>query len=214
MTAMNDVLEEKLQAVGKVLSEVVESAAEKASNLVEANGADLGSVAHGAVAGARRGGEDAASAAKSHLRSGARGARSGMQGLIDQKESLADVGPSAADIRQLRKSIRRFQKSAKRQGRDLARTLDKRTGGKRQKAKVKKRGGRAAIVVVAAVGVGLVVARVLRKQSSSESAQAYPRSMTSDLAPATASPEPPPTEVPDALDSEPGIRAGSRANGS
>lgn len=210
---MNDVLEEKLQAVSKVLSEVAESAAEKTSNLVESNGLDLSSVAHGAAVRARRGGEDAASAAKSQLRSGARGARSAVQELLDQKESLADFGPSAADIRKAKKSIRRFKKSAKRQGRDLARSLDKKTGRRRQKAKAKKTGGRAVIVVVAVVGIGFVAARILRKQSSGDSQPTFPRAMDPDRTPTTASRQPPPTEVPEP-DSESGIRAGSRANGS
>jgi hypothetical protein len=212
--AMNDVLEEKLQAVGKMLGEVAESAAEKTSNLVEANGVDLSSVAHGAAVRARRGGEEAASAAKSQFRSGARKARSGAQGLIDQKENLADLGPSAADIRQVKKSIRQFKKSAKRQGRDLARTLDKKTGRRRQKAKAKKTGGRAAVVVVAAVGIGFAIARIIRTKSSGDGQQTYPRSMDLDRALATAAPQPPPTDVSDTIDSESGIRAGSRANGS
>lgn len=231
---MNDVLEEKLQAVSKVLGELAESAAEKTSELVEANGVDLSSVAHGAAARARRGGEDAAAAATSQFRSGVRGARSGvrgarsgvrgarsgvqglidqnLKGLIDQKESLADFGPSAADIRQVKKSIRRFKKAAKREGRDLARTLDRKTGRRRQKAKGK-RTGRAAIVVVAVVGVGFVVARVLRK-SSSDDPSSYPRSMDPDRTAPDPTRQPRPTEVPDPIDSEPGTRAGSRANGS
>ena len=211
---MNDVLEEKLQAVSKVLGELAESAAEKTSNLVEANGVDLGSVAHGAAVRARRGGEDAAAAAKSQLRSGVRGARSGVQGLIDQKESLADFGPSAADVRQVKKSIRRFEKAAKREGTEVARALDKKTGRRRQKAKAKKTSGRAAIVVVAAVGIGFLVARVVRKKSSSEGPPTYPRSMDQDRTPPDAARQPRPTEAPDPIDSEPETRAGSRANGS
>lgn len=207
---MNDVLEEKLQAVSKVLGELAESAAEKTSNLVEANGVDLSSVAHGAAVRARRGGEDAAAAAKSQLRSGVRGARSGVQQLIDQKESLADLGPSSADLRQVKKSIRRFKKAAKREGSEVARALDKKTG----RAKAKKTGGRAAIVVVAAVGIGFVVARIVGKKSSSDSPPTYPRSMDQDRTPPDAARQPRPTEVPDPIDSEPDTRAGSRANGS
>ncbi len=208
---MNDVMEEKLHAVSKVLSEIAESASEKASNLVEANGMELDSIAHEAVAGVRRGRGEAASAAKSQLRSGARKARSGVQGLKDQKEHLGDFGPSAADIRQAKRSIRRFKKSAERQGRDLARTLDEKTGGKRQDAKAKKRGGRAVMVVVVAVGIGFVIARA-RKPISSDSFPAHPP-MSPDPAPATASDQPPPTDVLDAVDSEPEIRAGSRVSG-
>jgi hypothetical protein len=214
MRAMNDALEEKLQAVSKVLGELAENAAEKTSNLVEANGADLGSVAHGAAGRARRGGKNAKAAAKSQLRSGVRGARSGVQGLIDQKESLSDFGPSAADIRQVKKSIRRFKKAAKREGRELARTLDKKTGGRRPKAKGTKTGGRTAVVVVAAVAIGVAVARVVRRKSTSDGPPTYPGSMDPDRTPPDAGRQPRPTEVPDPTESEPGVRAGSRANGS
>jgi hypothetical protein len=213
MIAMNDVLEEKLQTAAKVLGEVAERAAERTSNLVESNGVDLGSVAHGAAVRARRGGEDVAAGAKSHLRSGVRGARSGLQELIDQKDSLADLGPSAAEIRQVKRSIRRFRKSANRQGRDLARTLDKKTGHRRQKAKVRK-GGRAVVLLAGAVGVGFVVALVVRKKGSGGSQSAYPPHSDLGRTPSTPSRTPRPTEDPDTIDSEAEARAGSRANGS
>jgi hypothetical protein len=214
MTAMNDVLEEKLQAVSKVLGELAESAAEKTSNLADVNGVDLSSVAHGAAARARRGGQDAAAAAKSQLRSGVRGARSGVHGLIEQKESLADFGPSVADIRQVKKSIRRFKKAAKREGRELASALDKKTGGRRPRAKGNKTGWRTAIVVVAAVAIGFAVARVVRTKSTGDSPASYPGSMGPDRTPPDAARQPRPTEAPDPTESEPGVRAGSRANGS
>jgi hypothetical protein len=214
MTAMNEVLEEKLQNAAKVLGQVAESAAEKASDLVEDGALDLSSVARGATKRARRGGKDAAAGAKSQLRSGVRGARSGLQELIDQKDSLADLGPSADDIRQVKKSIRRFEKSAKRQGRDLAHTLDKKTGRRRQKAKAKKTGGRAAIVVVAAMGIGFVVALVVRKEGSGGSQTAYSPPSDAGRAPSTPARTPGPTEVPEPNDSEAGVRSGSRANGS
>lgn len=211
---MNDVLEEKLQAAAKVLGDVAESAAEKTLNLVESNGADMGSIAHGAAVRARRGKEDIAATAKSQLRSGVRGARSGLQELIDQKDSLADLGPSAADIRQVKGSIRRFKKSAKRQGRDLARNLDKKAGGRRQKAKVRKTGGRTAVLLAAAVGIGLMVALVVRKKGSSGSQTAYSPPTDLGMAPSTPSRTPRPTEVAEPNDSEAGVRSGSRANGS
>jgi len=210
---MNDVLEEKLQAVAKVLGQVAESAAEKASDLVEDGTLDLSSVARGATKRARRGGKDAAAGAKSQLRSGVRGFRSGFQELMDQKDSFADLGPSAADIQQVKQSIRRLKKSAKRQGRDLARNLDKKTGRRRQKAKAKKTGGRAAIVV-AAVGIGFVVALVVRKKGSRGSQTAYSPPSNAERAPSTPARTPGPTEVPEPNDSEAGVRSGSRANGS
>ncbi|HWE68901.1 MAG TPA: hypothetical protein VG205_00990, partial [Acidimicrobiales bacterium] len=120
----------------------------------------------------------------------------------------------AADIRQVKKSIRRFKKAAKREGRELARTLDKKTGGRRPKAKGKKTGGRTAVVVVAAVAIGFGVARVVRKKSTGDSLASYPGSMDPDRTPQDAARQPRPTQVPDPTESEPGVRAGSRANGS
>ncbi|HWD52371.1 MAG TPA: hypothetical protein VG412_08225 [Acidimicrobiales bacterium] len=214
---MSEVLEEKLQAVAKVLGEAAESAAEKASKLAEGGGLDLRSGGRGAAVRARRGGEDVAAVVKSQVGTRLREAKSGVQDLIDQKESLAELVPSAADIQdEIKTSVRRLKEEAKREGHRLSGTLDEKTGGRRRKGKAKKKGRRTAVLVVAIAGIGIVLVRFARRNGPGNGQAAHPPTPVSDrTAPVTSDNRPaeedrPPPE-PDTLDGKPAKRASSGA---